>query len=170
MSMANPVDQGILDSDFLEKDREDALLVDLRIRAVAFLLDYGLLIAVIYCSYQFTGIFNKNLSEEVIYVLIGFYSLLFVFMEYKYDGSIFKKLLKIKNVSMDGEKLGIHIFLFKLVLRPLAFFIVIIYLKLCMAILLWLFGIHKPLLKFLNGEISVLWYDYMIKQMTVKAN
>ncbi len=168
--MPNSEDQGVLDSDFLETEKRAAPLIDLRIRAVAFLLDYALLIATIYYTYQFIALFINNPTNAVIYTLIGVYSLLFVFFEHKHDGSIFKKLLKIKNVSMDDRKLGIHIFIFKLILRPIAFCIALVYLKLCFAILLWLFGIYKPLVKFLQGDIFVLWYDYTIKQMTVKSN
>lgn len=168
--MTDTDNQEIIDLEFTEDEKEDGELIDLRLRAVVFLLDYSLLIAAIYFSYQFLSLFINNISDEITYTLIGFYSILFVLMEQKYEGSIFKKLFKIKNVTMDNKKLGIHIFAIKLVLRPIAFFIALIYLKFCMAILLWIFGIHKPLFKFFRGEIYVLWYDYSINQMTVKVS
>lgn len=159
----------ILDSESFENKEQVKLpLVDLRVRSVAFILDYTLLTIVIYYSNQLVKFLIPNIFDQFIYIIASFYMILFVLMEHKYDGSIFKRLLKIKNISMDEEKLGFHIFVFKLFLRPIAFLIALIYFKLCFAILLWLFGIHKPLLKFLNGDFFVLWYDYTIKQMTIK--
>jgi len=162
--------QDVLDANFTTDEKKGYVIIDLRIRALAFLLDYSLLTAAIYYSYQFMGVFSLSLLDDAIYVLTGFYSLVFILIEHRYDGSIFKKLLKIKNVSSDGKKLGLHIFAIKLVLRPIAFCITLIYLKLCFAILLWLFGIHKLLFRFIEGEIFVLWYDYSINQMTVKVD
>ena len=163
------VDDDVLDIAIDEDVVGRSQLVDLRIRSIAFLLDYSFLVAAIYYTYRLACItLIAAPSSRLVYLIICFYAVLFVFMERKYDGSIFKKLLKIKNVSMEDEKLGIHIFIFKLVLRPIAFIVALIYLKFCFAILLWIFGIYKPLFKFLQGEIFILWYDYTIKQMTVK--
>jgi hypothetical protein len=160
--------QEILDSELVEVEKEEYDLVTLNRRAIAFLLDYGLLIALINYSYKFVEIFFNEVPEALVYVLIVMYCLIFVLLEYKNDGSIFKRLLKIKTVSIEGDKIGIHIYLIKLILRPIAFFIAIIYLKFCTIILLWFFGIYKPLFRFLRGEIYALWYDLTISQMTVK--
>lgn len=168
--MTNTENLQILDSDYLEEEtNEKVVLIDLRIRAIAFLLDYSLLTTLIYYTYQVIGHFIENIPEETTYILIGFYSFLFILMEYKLDGSIFKKLLKVKSVSVDNKKLGLHIYAAKLILRPITFLIALLYMKLCMAIILWIFGIQKQLLKFMRGEIFVLWYDYMIDQMNVKT-
>lgn len=162
--------KNILDSALLDHEPEQQQVVDLRKRALAFLLDYTLLIALIcYTNQMVTHLFSFD-PDYTNYAVITFYSVLFVLLEHRNNGSIFKNLLKITTVSSSHQKLGIHIYLIKMILRPITFIVAVIYVKLCMAIVLWLFGIYRPLLRFINGESFVLWYDSIIDQVTIKSS
>ena len=73
-----------------------------------------------------------------------------------------------RSMSTSFEKIKLHIFFVKFLLRPIAFVVSLIYLKFCFAILLWIFGIYKPLFKFISGEMETLWYDAYINQIVIK--
>ena len=73
-----------------------------------------------------------------------------------------------RSMSTSFEKIKLHIFVVKFLLRPIAFVVSLIYLKFCFAILLWIFGIYKPLFKFISGEMETLWYDAYINQIVIK--
>lgn len=158
----------IQDSEYLGRPTHEYKLIQLRMRALVFLLDYGLFISLIYYSYVFINLFVGEVPDTITYVLITFYSMIFVSIEYYFDGTIFKILFNIRNISISAKKLGIHIFILKLFLRPIAFIFAAIYFKFCFAILLWLFGVYKPLFRFLNGKMEALWYDEFIKQVVIK--
>lgn len=158
----------IQDSEYLERPTNEYCPIELNTRAIVFLLDYGLFIFIIYASYEFINLFVDEIHNTITYILIAFYSIVFVAIEYRFDGTIFKVLFNIRSISIESKKLGLHIFIFKLFLRPIAFILAAVYLKFCFAILLWLFGIQKLLFKFLRGEMRFLWYDEYIKQIVTK--
>ncbi|WP_298324513.1 hypothetical protein [uncultured Dokdonia sp.] len=155
-------------SDYLERPINQYEMIELRKRALIFILDYSLLFAFIYLTIHFVKIFTPEIPDSIIYITIAFYSIVFISIEYYFDGTIFKVLFNIRSMNTRCEKLGIHIFIIKFLLRPIAFVFALIYLKFCFAILLWLFGIYKPLFKFLNGKMDSIWYDDFIKQIVTK--
>lgn len=158
----------IEESAYLEKSVNEYEMIQLRIRALIFILDYSLLFSFIYLTILFVRIFTPEIPDNIIYIIAGFYSVIFIAIEYYFDGTIFKVLFNIRCMNINCKKLGIHIFLFKFLLRPLAFFFALIYLKFCFSIILWLFGIYKPLFQFLRGEMDSIWYDDFIKQIVTK--
>ncbi|WP_299439455.1 hypothetical protein [uncultured Aquimarina sp.] len=159
----------IEESEYLEKIGMDYEVVKLRMRALIFLLDYSLFFILIYLTNEFVKLFIPEVPNIILYVLITFYSLVFIAIEYYFDGTIFKVLFNARCMSLNCEKLRLHIYLIKFLLRPIAFVLAVLYLKFCFSIILWLFGIHKPLFKFLDGRMVFIWYDEHINQMVTKV-
>ncbi len=169
MKIKNPFTRfNIQDSDYLERPEEEYEMIQLRKRALIFILDYSLLFSFIYLTINFIKIFTPEIPDNITNVTIAFYSIVFISIEYYFDGTIFKVLFNMRSMSTNCKKLGLHIFIIKFLLRPIAFFFALVYLKFCFAILLWLFGIYKPLFKFLNGEMDSVWYDEYINQIVTK--
>ncbi|WP_452219037.1 hypothetical protein [Lacinutrix undariae] len=160
----------IEDAQYLEKPSESYKVVKLRMRALIFLLDYSLFGLLIYGTSEFITIFISTIPDSILYTLFAFYSIIFIAIEYYFDGTIFKILFNIRNISTRHKKLGIHFYILKFILlRPTAVVAAAIYLNFCTAILLWLFGIQKMLLKFLDGKMQGIWYDTIIDQIVVKT-
>ena len=165
----NPFSQfNIESSEYLEKDVAEYKQVEVRTRALIFILDYSLLSLFIYLTIAFIKIFTPEVPIDIIYITITFYSLIFVAIEYYFDATIFKVLFKIRSMSTSFKKIGIHFYILKFIFRPLALIFALVYLKFCFAILLWIFGIYKLLFKFLNGEMKTIWYDEFVKQLVIK--
>ena len=169
MKIKNPFLRfNIQETEYLDKPNSAYEMVQLRKRALIFILDYSLLFSIIYLTISFVKIITPDVPDNIIYATVAFYSILFIFTEYYFDGTIFKVLFKMRSMSTHCKKLRPHIFVIKFLLRPIALIIAIIYFKFCLAILLWLFGIQKPLLKFLGGEMDTIWYDEYINQIVTK--
>jgi hypothetical protein len=114
-------------SDYLERPLDEYKTVQLRIRALIFLLDYGLFTLLIYGTYQFINLFISNVPDSILYTLITFYSIIFIAIENYFDGTIFKVLFNLRAISSTGKKLKIQIYIFKYILRPIALALVVIY-------------------------------------------
>jgi len=168
-SLINPFLQfNVESSEYLDKDVSEYKRIQTKIRALIFILDYSLLIGFIHLTLEFIKIFTPEVPVDITYITIGFYSIIFVCIEYYFDGTIFKILFKMRSMSTSFKKIKFHFFILKFLLRPIAFFGALIYLKLCFAILLWIFGIYKPLFKFISGEMETIWYDAYVNQIVIK--
>lgn len=154
-------------TEYIERDVAVYRRVKLRLRAIVFILDYSLFYMFIALTLEFIKIFTPELPNEIVYITYTFYAFVFIAIEYYFDGTIFKILFKMRSISTHLKKIGLHIFVIKFLLRPIAFLLSLIYFKFCFNILLWLFGIFKPLFKFLNGEMETVWYDSYIKQIVI---
>lgn len=160
----------IEDTQYLERTPESYKVVKLRMRALIFLLDYTLFGLLIYGTAEFITIFISTIPEPILYTLFAFYSIIFIAIEYYFDGTIFKILFNIRSISTSHKKLGIHFYIIKFILlRPIAVVAAAIYLNFCTAILLWLFGIQKMLFKFIEGKMQGIWYDTIINQIVIKT-
>jgi|GEM_PF-4459418 len=156
-------------SEYLEKPIEEYKMTELRTRALLFLLDYGLFVLLISGTLEFIGLFISNIPNSILFTLYTFYSIIFITIEYYFDGTIFKVLFNIRSISGDRKKIGLHIYIIKfLLLRPIALISAIIYVNFCTFIFLWLFGIQKTLFQFIEGKTYSTWYDYIINQIVIK--
>lgn len=156
-------------NEYFEKPITSYKMVKLRARALIFILDYSLFAVLIYFTSEFIALFIDTIPDNIIYTLITFYSVIFIAIEYYFDGTIFKILFNIRSISVKHKKLGLHIYILKfIVLRPIALILAIIYLNFLTALILWVFGYQKIFFKFLNGEMDSIWYDNHINQIVTK--
>ncbi|WP_336071070.1 RDD family protein [Mesoflavibacter sp. CH_XMU1404-2] len=159
-------------SDYLEKPLDEYKTVQLRIRALIFLLDYGLFTLLIYGTYQFINLFISDVPDSILYTLIGFYSIIFITIENYFDGTIFKILFNLRTISTKGKKLKIQIYIFKYILRPIALALVVIYLfpvsTIIVYIIYYVTGLIDIFWDFLDGKMGGVWYDKYINQMVIK--
>jgi hypothetical protein len=168
-NIVNPFLQFNIESrDYLEKEVGEYKRIQLRVRALIFIMDYSLFYALIVLTTNFIKLFTPEIPDSITYIAVAFYAMVFIAIEYYFDGTIFKVLFKMRCMSTSFEKIKLHIFVIKFLLRPIAFVVSLIYLKFCFAILLWIFGIYKPLFKFISGEMETLWYDAYINQIVIK--
>jgi len=159
-------------SDYLERPLDEYKTVQLRIRALIFLLDYGLFTLLIYGTYQFINLFISDVPDSILYTLITFYSIIFIAIENYFDGTIFKVLFNLRTISSTGKKLKIQIYIFKYILRPIALILVIIYILPVSTIIVYIIyaatGLLDIFYNFFNGKMGGVWYDKHIKQMVIK--
>jgi len=160
-------------TDYLERSQEEYKTVQLRIRVLIFLLDYGLFALLIYGTYHFINLFINEVPDSILYTLIAFYSIIFIAIENYFDGTIFKVLFNLRTISISGQKLNLHIYILKFILfRPLAIFLVFVYVFPVSTIIVYFIyvvtGLWALFEKFLNGKMKKAWYDKYIKQMVIK--
>ncbi len=159
----------IPEESYLERDISEYKIVETRMRGLIFLLDYGFLISIIYLTLEFIKLFSPEIPNQIYFIVIGFYSIIFILIEHYFDATIFKILFNVRSISgINCSKLGLPRHIAKFILRPIAVLLVLIYLKFCLALILWIFGIQKPLIRCINGKMNTLWYDFYLNQIVTK--
>lgn len=144
-------------------------------RSLIFLLDFTVLMVLIHYTTLIIGSFSELGSSETIELIIfSLYLIIFIAIEYYFDGSIFKILFGIRNINHDGKKVSLVSLIIKFFLRFFA--LVFGYLYICsllivLMIIIRIFGglkeYYSYVTNFIFGDMKNVWYDDLISQNVI---
>ena len=126
-------------------------------------------------AYYTTSFFTKQTELENFHslplIIISFYSILFIAIEYYLDGSIIKNLSGMVNVSRRGITLRFLSYVLKFFFRFIALLLGYLYVASLLIVLLIIIRIFGGLKNyygiawdFINGVTVTVWYDDIINQ------
>lgn len=149
--------------------------VQVSFRFFIFLIDLTIFSLLYYITLEFLKKFTETeYSATIPIIIFSFYSLIYIIIEYYFDGSIVKILFGIRNVSKKGTKIPFLYYLLKFILRFIALILGYLYLVSLLIVLLIvirLFGGLKEYygysITFIDGRMKDVWYDDSIGQNVI---
>lgn len=145
------------------------------IRFFIFTLDILLFSFLTYFTIEFFKEFTEpqNITNLSL-IIISVYSLLYISIEYFFNGSIFKIFFGLRCVTENGEKLSFLMCTAKFFLRFIALIIGFFYFYSLLILILIIIRIFGGLINyynmagdFLHGRMKNVWYDKIIKQEVI---